>query len=328
MSISIICPNCSNELSSDIFAAAIEKEDIICEGCLKKFININGCIDFAIKSSSDKNFYEKIYQGHSSSEKRELNFEELRKLWLDPTLPARKIFLNEIKKTDIKEKTILLLGNGQSLKELYFLTFGAKLIYTDISLNAVTKVKNTFELEKYNSKIVFHAVNAYNIPISDESVDIIVGYGFAHHLQDTDLFIKEICRVLKPEGKCLFKDNAYSKGWQKIKFTIFKPLVKYSHKKWGISPEDRKATRKGGYSEEEVENWRVKYNFSEKIFLRFGILSYIFRRGVGKTLGYNKFTDALKKITIPFFSRIDNFFSKKSTKIKELTIELIWGFKK
>jgi len=328
MLISLKCPECGSELNKDIFKFSIERDYLVCEKCLTEFNNLNGCIDFVIKTSADKNFYEKVYKENSTCENRNIDFSELRKMWFNPIFPARKIFLNELIKTNIKNKSILLLGNGKSLKELYFLVFGAKLIYTDISINVVSNVKNAFDFGKYKNKIVFHAADAYNIPINDESVDIVIGYGFVHHLQDSDSFIKEVHRVIKPNGFCLFKDNAHSRVWQKLKFSILKPLVKYSHAKWGISPEDKKATRRGGYRKDEVEKWRIKHNFSEMIYLRFGVLSYVFRRGAGKIFGYNKLTDTVKMITIPFLFFLDSFLSKISNSFYTLTIELVWGFKK
>jgi SAM-dependent methyltransferase len=249
-------------------------------------------------------------------------------MWFDPALPEKKIFLNELNVNNINKKSILLLGNGESLKELYFLKFGEKIIYSDISVKSVSSVKNKFIFGKYEDKIAFHAIDAYSIPLSDESVDIIVGYAFVHHLNNLDSFFREVYRVLKPGGKCLFFDGAYSSVWQNLKFSILRPIVYFSHKRWGISPEDLRATHRGGYHKEEIENLKIKYNFSDMIFIRFGFLSYIFYRGMEKIVGHHQKIENVNKRIVPILFDIDNYFSKRSNIYYNSTMRLVWGFRK
>ena len=324
----LICPFCKSALDNNLFSLMSGNKNISCKNCKAEFQNYAGCIDFTVKKSNDKEFYEKRYAGSSTYEAAKLDFEILKRMWFYPALPARKVFINELDIKSLRNKCILLLGNGKSLKELYFLKLGAKVIYTDISLSAVADIKSKFDFDAYEGKIVFHAVDACNIPLSNESIDIVIGYGFVHHLDDPDSFIRETYRVLKQGGKCLFGDAAYSSIWQSAKFSFLKPVVNYSHKRWGISPEDKKATQRGGYYKQEVENWRNKYNFSEMTFVRFGLLSYIFRRGTEKLFGYNKFIELVREIVIPVLFKIDNFIAKRSPSFYKISIDLVWGFKK
>jgi len=328
MAVNLICPLCKSVLDNDLFRLMSGNKNISCENCRAEFQNYAGCIDFATKKSNDKEFYEKRYAGSSVCKIAKLDFEILKRMWFDPALPARKVFFNELDIKSLRNKCVLLLGNGKSLKELYFLKLGAKVIYTDISVKAVADIKCKFDFDAYEDKIVFHAVDACNIPLSNESIDIVIGYGFVHHLDDPDSFIREVYRVLKQGGECLFRDAAYSSMWQRSKFSFLKPIVNYSHKRWGISPEDKKATHRGGYYKQEVENWRNKYNFSEMTFVRFGLLSYIFRRGSEKLFGYNKFIEAVRKVVVPILFNIDNFIAKRSVSFSNISINLVWGFKK
>jgi len=328
MAVILICPHCKSVLNTDLFSLSSGNKIITCENCRTEFQNYSGCIDFATKKSTDKEFYEKRYHSSSASKMAKLDFEMLKKMWFDPALPARKVFFNALDTKNLRNKSILLLGNGKSLKELYFLKLGAKIIYTDISINAVADIKNKFDFDAYKDKIVFHAVGAYNIPLSNESIDIVIGYKFVHHLDDPALFIHEIHRVLKQRGECLFRDYAYSRMWQRSKFSFLKPMVNYSHKRWGISPEDKKATHRGGYHKQEVESWKNNNNFSEMTFVKFGLLSYIFRRGLGKLFGYNRFIERVRKIIVPILFNIDNFIAKRSASFYNNSINLVWGFKK
>lgn len=150
---------------------------------------------------------------------------------------------------DISGKKILLLGNGTSLKELYFAWLGAKCVYTDLSLEAVKYVKDIFdqsELKQFDQNIEFHAVDACRLPFPDESFDIIYGCVFVHHISDLDIFLSEVRRCLKTDGICRFLDPAYSPMWQFLKRTLLKPLQLYTHRKYGISPADLNATIRGG----------------------------------------------------------------------------------
>ena len=328
MSISLICPKCQSILAADLFESNIEKMNLRCEYCGAEYLNFDGCIDLVIKKSFERDFYEKRYGRDPSLNKENLDFEELKQRWLDPTVPARKIILNALDVNHLGGKNILLLGNGQSAKELYFLKYGAKVICSDISLAAILDVKNRFVLGNYEDKIVFLGVDAYNIPLNNESVDVIFGDGFVHHLDEIDLFFKEVHRVLKKGGICLFRDTAYSKIWQNLKFSILRPLLRFSHKKWGISPEDLRATHRGGYSEREIKGIRSKHNFSDMIFIRFGFLVTIIPRGLGKIFGYGQIVDRLKRKVFPVLSDVDNYLAKRWNVYYKNTLHLVWGFRK
>lgn len=324
MSIALICPICKCVLSRDLFNLNID-EDLLCENCKTRFKNRDGCFKFTSKTQEEI-YYEEKYSRNFLLKKENINFQKIREMWFDPFYPDRKIFIKKL--GSIKNKVILLLGNGESVKELYFLKSGNIVIYSDISLNAVQKIKNEFNWGKHQGKIAFHAIDAYNIPLNAEAIDIVIGYDFVHHLDNLDLFFNEIQRILKPGGKCLFLDDAYSSIWQNLKFNIFRPLVEFSHNKWGMSPEDLRATKRGGYHWKEIEEIKLKYNFSGMAFVRFGFLYHIFSRGVGKIFGYHKIVENIKRKFIPVLFCIDNYLQIHSRFYHDNTFLLVWGFKK
>ena len=324
MSISLICPFCGGDLYKNIFKLKTERA-IVCKNCTTRFNNYDGCFDFTCKSQ-EKKFYEERYVPLYFCEQKDIDLVKLRDMWYDTIYTERRVYIEQL--GSIKNKDILLLGNGESLKELYFLKFGNRIMYTDISLNAVRSVRNKYNWRKYQDKIVFHAVDAYNIPLNNETIDIVIGYAFVHHLDNLDLFFQEIYRILKPGGKCLFYDAAYSRIWQKLKFSLLKPFVYLSHKRSGISPEDLRATQRGGYHRQEIEDIKVMYNFKNMTFMRFGLLYQIFSRAMEKFCGYNKMVGNIKGKVIPILFSIDNHLADLSCLYHNNTMNLVWGFRK
>ena len=65
----------------------------------------------------------------------------------------------------------------------------------------------------------------------DGTVDVICGFAFAHHIADLDAFLAETARVLRPGGRAVFVDNAYSPLWQRLKLGVFRPLMRISHER-------------------------------------------------------------------------------------------------
>lgn len=227
---------------------------------------------------------------------------------------------------DLIGKRILLVGNGMSLKELCFVTYGADVVYTDLSIMGVRRMKNVFSqcelAEQYQNTIEFHAVDALHLPFPDKSFDVIYGCAFVHHIQDLDTFFVEIARCLKVGGKCVFFDDAYSGIWNRAKNTILKPIQLYSHWKTGISPEDKIATRKGGFNELELELLMRKHSFQRMTFERISFFEYLIQRGAEK-LGIG-----FLKILLPGARAIDRFLKKRTRFISKQGIRLVWGFER
>ena len=202
------------------------------------------------------------------------------------------------------------------------------MIFSDSVVYAVARARNRFYYNESMHRIAFHAIDACKTPLGDNSVDIILGYSVVHHLGNLDMFFEEIHRILKDGGYCLFYDSAYSKLWQNAKSGLLRWVVKYSHKKWGVSPMDIVATRRGGYSEKEIQNVMNYWRFSGMTYKRFGLIYQVFNRGVAKLFGTNAATNAVRSIFIPLLFHIDSFLSKISKRYHNNTINLIWGLRK
>ena len=185
--------------------------------------NDNGIYDFVIQqdNNEERSHYDNLYL---ATNYRVCSDESLQKMWRKE--PDFDQLLESM--GDINGKKILLLGNGTSVKEFYFLYRGAKCVYTDLSIEAIKHMKATLEqselMHESLSQIAFHVVDAYHLPFEKNSFDIIYGCSFVHHIEDIGALFSEIYRCLKPGGICRFLDHAYSPLWQGLKNTVLKPI--------------------------------------------------------------------------------------------------------
>tara|TARA_B100000700_G_scaffold320086_1_gene416657 strand:- start:538 stop:1422 length:885 start_codon:yes stop_codon:yes gene_type:complete len=294
---------------------------------------LNGCLNLVTSASSEEEYYDEMYSVDKVVTSK-INWDDLRNIWLSPIFPIQKNFLYYQSSSishhfkDFKDSTILSLGSGISEKELYFLHLGAKLIYTDLSHNAVSYIKKKVDLEIYEGKVAFHSMDAENIAIEDNSVDFVIGTAFVHHIDDINPLFLEINRVLKKGGLCFFYDFAYSRLWQKLKFTMLRPLVYATHKRSGISPQDTKATHRGGYKKSEILKIKETFSFDKHIYHRSGFFTNLFERFILKIIKYTPASYKLLLFLIPILNIIDKYLSKNLSFFRNNTLDLFWGFQK
>lgn len=290
------------------------------------YVSYGGTYDFVCNNNSveERTHYERKYAEESL---KCLTIQDCYKEWTDKSIPENLVMLKSL--GDLSGKKILLIGNGTSFKELYFLCLGAEVVFTDLSLEAVKFVKGLFSFSEIKAegyeKIEFHAVDALHLPFADASFDIIYGYAFVHHLRELDSLFSEIDRCLKKGGICRFLDEAYSPIWQFTKNTFLKPLQLYSHIKTGISPEDLRATKKGGYRKSEMTQIMQKVGFTKLLFERVSFFQHLWRRGIIKLFGGS---DYLIRKGTPIMTGLDNFLTIKFHFMKRNLIRLVWGFNK
>ncbi len=277
-----------------------------------------------------KEYYDNFYDNATEEAlTNKLTLKYLYEKWHDDTNPQNLILLNSLGK--LANKRMLILGNGISSKELYFLKLGAKIVYTDLSIKAVNFMKDILflsELRIYENNIEFHAVDALHLPFPDSSFDIIYGDAFVHHIEDLNQFFSEVYRCLKKDSICRFHDPAYSPIWQFMKKTFLKPLQLYTHKKRGISPADLKFTKRGGFRKDELIELMNKYEFKKLVFVRSSFCLQLYTRGIGKLLGWDHY---LIKNNTPFvkvMKWLDVNLEKKSNLMRNNLLKLVWGFNK
>jgi ubiquinone/menaquinone biosynthesis C-methylase UbiE len=228
---------------------------------------------------------------------------------------------------DLSGKLVLCLGNGSAAKELYFAHLGARVIISDLSLTGVLDVKRAHDLGVIGDRVSFHAINAYEIPMPDSSVDVVYGFEFVHHLPDLPSFMDEVARVLKPGGICVFFDGAYSPIWQKAKMTALRPLMKLSHLLHKRSPEDIRATYSGGYKEEDLARLGKQVGLAHGFFERTAFFQYLLVHGVGDIFGW-RLPGLFYRVPGQIGRWMDKLLTNRIDALSRSRIELVWGFEK
>jgi SAM-dependent methyltransferase len=197
-----VCPTCGSGLSLVCRAG-----ETTCSGCGCSFGSTLGVVDLVEERApgSERAYYDEYYGRHTAlPQSSDLN--AFGATWTSRDAPWEMQRVWD-RLGDIAGKTVLLLGNGQSHAELYMLTARPRaLIYSDLSPIGLRHISAQFGDA---GSVFFAAIDALDLPIRDETVDIVYGFAFVHHLPDLDRFLGEVARVLRPGGRAVFMDNAY-----------------------------------------------------------------------------------------------------------------------
>ena len=93
-------------------------------------------------------------------------------------------------------KSVLDVASGEGYGSALLATVASDVIGVDKSEEAVRHANENY----YDRNISFRVGSADKLPIADASVDVVVSFETLEHLSEHDAFLKEIARVLRPEG--------------------------------------------------------------------------------------------------------------------------------
>ena len=105
----------------------------------------------------------------------------------------------------IKGKNVLEYGCGDGVNSVILARREANLISLDISYDLINVARHRVGLDKPDSNVKFVVGSAHDLPIADESIDIVFGMAILHHL-DLAPSSKEVYRVLKKGGRAIFQE--------------------------------------------------------------------------------------------------------------------------
>ena len=163
-----------------------------------------------------------MFENHRREKKKVKEyFKETANMWDD----IRKDYYDEnlrdiiTRRANIKPRDVVLdIGCGTA-----FLSLGVskavgksgKVLCFDISEEMMKKAKENLSNAGV-SNVEFRVGDAEDIPLEDNSVDAVVGNMVLHHCPDPESAIKEMARVLKPNGRLVLADmEEHDEKWLK-----------------------------------------------------------------------------------------------------------------
>jgi SAM-dependent methyltransferase len=309
------CPHCRQGALSDLASP--------CPECGERAPAVAGVPDFVRSAdrAAEREFYDDEYAVATDGEQRSLA--DLGEFWDAPHNILGRLIRKHV--GDLRGLRVLLLGNGKSDAELHFLADRpAALVLSDLSATAVHQValRNTAVAAEGNT--IFAAIDAYDLPFFDGSVDVVYGCAFVHHLSDVDTFLSEVARVLAPGGRAVFMDDAYAPLWQRSKETWLRPVMKYTHRRNPISPEDERFTMAGGFREDRLAEW-IRAAGGIPFFERQSFLYYFWTRAADRLfpVSWQRVRDqrAVAATLIAADRGLERF-----ELVRRNMIRLVWGF--
>jgi len=106
---------------------------------------------------------------------------------------------------DLKGKTVLEYGCGDGTNTILLGNRGAKIISLDLSPELIEVARARVVANGLSEGVEFVVGSAHNVPLPDESVDVVVGIAILHHL-DLTLAATEVKRLLKKGGTAVFQE--------------------------------------------------------------------------------------------------------------------------
>ena len=145
---------------------------------------------------------------------------------------------------DVGGKTILEYGCGDGVNTVLLANRGAQVISLDISPELTAITKQRLRTHGINSGVDVIVGSAHDLPLPDNSVDVVFGIAILHHL-DLKLASAEVRRVLKDGGLAIFQEPVRNSALMRLA----RKLIPYQSP--DVSPFERPLTDK------ELEDFAV-----------------------------------------------------------------------
>lgn len=332
------CPHCREPLR-------VERGPIGmgCASCGIQVGSADGIFDFVPDQAKrdESSFYDGEYAAPVAVAPPSIG--SLRQLWVDnPYAPHNEAIWRRMQA--IRDRTVVVLGSGDSPRELYFLELGPKwLVVSDLSQQPLRTLRRSY-MPDPPANAVLAAIDAEQLPFADASVDVVIGYAFVHHLPDLDAFLRETARVLAPGGRAVFLDAAFAPLWEASKRTWLRGPMRVAHRINPISPEDLRFTLAGGFRIEDLSS-RIGAVGGQPWFERSGALHYVAvraseivaRRQPRLSLGSRDWRPnaagdppfSLKwrhRRALESLRRVDWLLASRSRTVRDNRVRLVWGF--
>ena len=287
----------------------------------------DGCCDFVTPGSKVRQTRVAYDEEYRRAHTPFLTEAEVTEPWRDETEPWRKTMLDTL--GPLSGRRVLLVGNGASYREFYFLLLGAEVVFTDLSLVAAKEAQTQFRqselFQKYQDAIEFHAVDAMRLPFPDQSFDVIYGKKFAGFLPSLSDFLSETRRCLKPGGLCRFGDDAVSPAWEAVRHAVVLPVK--ALRKSRTSLDTLRSASAFGISQESLTPFVGPSGFSRIVFIREFFFLRVAQLFCGKLFHWNPKKLRYARPVYLICKWVDNHLVGAAW-MRRNSLYLTWGFDK
>lgn len=114
-------------------------------------------------------------------------------------------------------------GSGAWTTGLYEDQAFSEILATDISFSFLQLLAKRMKAD--NSKVNYLCVDAHELRIAEESIDLVVGRSILHHIYDYKFILSKVSGWLKPDGTALFYEPIFEgKIWVAFFFELIKRI--------------------------------------------------------------------------------------------------------
>ncbi|MEH6930727.1 MULTISPECIES: class I SAM-dependent methyltransferase [Bacillus] len=138
-----------------------------------------------------------------------------------------------LQKIHIREDAVILdigCGSGKTIHSLSRVTPHGKIYGIDYSEQAVENSKKTNTKDVETEKVIIHQANVSSIPYTTNFFDLITAFQTHYFWPDVEHDIKEVFRVLKPNGSFLLVAETFKVQYHMDKFKTTEELVNLFYK--------------------------------------------------------------------------------------------------
>jgi len=129
------------------------------------------------------------------------DWEDLRKGYYDESVVNRLIEMDLLK----SDMTVLDLGAGDGYLSRAAAGYARKVIAVDISGEMLRELRKKADMEGIPNIETVES-DGCGMPLEDSCIDVVCSNMFLHHIEDPERAVKEMYRVLKPDGVVFLAD--------------------------------------------------------------------------------------------------------------------------
>jgi 2-polyprenyl-3-methyl-5-hydroxy-6-metoxy-1,4-benzoquinol methylase len=137
-----------------------------------------------------------------------------------PYLTSQRPF-DRIMPDDLRGRQVLEIGCGMGLHSLELARRGAKVHAVDLTEVAVASTQA--RMKEFGMDAAVRCADAESLPYDDQTFDFVWSWGVIHHSARTARIVREIARVLKPDGQV--RVMVYNREGRIARFVLFRHHV-------------------------------------------------------------------------------------------------------